>query len=769
MLRFQLINEFIGELLISEADPIDINAITKVAKRSAQYEGATFEVMLEVRFIKAARNYLIDCFNNAGGVDALVIANVYYYHDNRRRWLPYSTGQVDWNGKHVDEDSITVNLEQTGVERRVLNMMEMDVDLETLFSENGSPLPILGQQIIPFHSKTLLKELLTKPANSDEFQQLDVAQIGLPALLIPTTNHIGFVTWGQFDNSEKLADDLEDGFETPYGWQLFDEGLTTDVIDQDGTDEKYIDYLTDRFDVGKNPMHVPTENGTTDINVTIKAKHSVHADNTGGDIDMKSPNNSGCLGHVEVYAWCEHQDKDKNVLFIEKIGQWDMTGYGGVDRIGDFETKTYTKTGITTSKGDQFFVYNTYRVWGFYENPNLPGSNGVVHHDFLMEVDDTVTRFDFTSQTIDEASDVQAPLLFEAFERCLQFYTNEIVCFKSDLLGRTDRGYAVDGKGSLIAWTNGNRVRQRNEKKQFTNLKQLIDFANSLFCVGFGFEVIGGRTMFVLEERSYFYDKTLKIMSLGKVFNVETDTDNKRYMNIAEYGYSNKIDLKQVNSIDEFNTIRKSRVPIINTKNALKIATDVVTGGYQIELERRLRLSKEDGKYDDSNIAVVVIRDGLGYKTKKDEGYDYINNVFSPETGYNYDISPASNFQNWIQWISACMIRSFSKIISFSSGEVNYEMVKKKTSESTELAENGNVSVVGIEPLIDPEVYTLKNIPITAEEMQNICDNYKGYIEFEDKDNVVHQGFLSIEGIEHDQNAKMALSMKLLKVNRKVL
>jgi hypothetical protein len=769
MLRFQLINEFIGELIISEADPIDINAITKILKRSAQYEGATFEIMLEVRFIKAAFNYLVDAFNNAGGIDALVIVNVYYYNDNRRRWLPYSTGQVDWNGKDIDEESITVNIEQTGVERRVLNMMEMDVDVETLFSENESPLPILNQQIIPFHSKTLLKELLTKPANDEEFQQLDVAQIGIPALLIPGTVHVGFVTWGQFDNSETLADDLEDGFQTPYGWQLFDPGSTTDVIDQDGTDEKYIDYLTARNDVGMNPMHEPTEKGTTEINITIRAKHSVHADNTGGDIDMKSPNNSGCLGHVEVYAWCEHQDKDKNVLFVEKIGQWDMTGYGGVDRIGDFETKVYSKSAIDTNKGDKFFVYATYRIWGFYENPNLPGPDGVVHHDFLIEVDDTVTRFDFKSQTVDEESDVQAPLIFEAFERCLQFYTNQIVCFKSDLLGRTDRGYAVDGKGSLMVWTNGNRVRQRNEKKQFTNLKKLIDFVNSLYCVGFGFEVIGGQTIFVVEERAYFYDKTFKIMSLGKVFNIGTKIDSKRYGNIIEYGYTSKIDLKQVNSIDEFNTIRTGRTSIINTKNPFKLATDVITGGYQIELERRLRKSKEDGKYDDSPIAVVVVRDGLGYRTKKNEGYDYINNVFSPETGYNYDISPADNLSNWIQWISSCMIRSFSKIIKFASGEVNYEMVKKKTTESTELAQNGNFNLAGVEPIYDTEIYELKNIPMTAEEMQYICDNYKGYIEFEDKDDVVHQGFISTEGIEHDQNAKMALSIKLLMVNRKVL
>src|SRR4051812_32427453 len=110
MLKYQLISNRVGVLTINNADPIDINSTTKTLKRSAQYEGAIYEVIQEVRFIKAAREFLINCFENDGGVDAIVFANLYEYKPNTRRWRIYSTSQVDWNRKEVDEDSLTTNL-----------------------------------------------------------------------------------------------------------------------------------------------------------------------------------------------------------------------------------------------------------------------------------------------------------------------------------------------------------------------------------------------------------------------------------------------------------------------------------------------------------------------------------------------------------------------------------------------------------------------------------------------------------------------------------
>jgi hypothetical protein len=766
-LRIQLINDIVGALVIRHDDPMDINALSQTIKRSEDSDGVVYQIIFDLEFIKAGRRFIKQCYETAGGIDAIVLANLYERNPNNRKWILRGTGQVSYSNYDLGEIDVVVNIEQSGVERRVINLMEKDVDLETEVSENGSALPAQTIFDIPFHSKAILKLYEAKP-NADTFEDDTHTTYTFPNVPLGPDTYVSSVTYVQIDNSTLAKGDLEQNFSTPFSSVFYDD-ITSEMVGA-GDTTMYTDFLSESVrKTFRNPIYDAVDEGTLTIDLQLAMKHKMEAvqPSSGpgsGDVDICG---SGILGNVEVFAWCEKRDKDDNIIFIDQIGQWDLTGCGGTTREGVFETKNYTNT-IATVLGDKVYWYLTYRIYGTYDGPGqIPtGPSGSVIHTYTLEVDLDNTYLKMSNKTISAETTVSTPLIYEAIERCVQYYTNQVDCFRSTLLGRTDIGYGEDGEGALIAVPNGHRLRLKNDKQIFSSLKDLLEFVNAVYCIGWGFQIIDGKQYFVVEKKEFFYDKTTTVASLGKIFKPRKKAIAKRYYNQIEYGYNTKVEINQVNAVDEVNTIRRSSIPIVNTPNQLKVSTKTITAGYIIEYERRLYSSTKDGRYDDSNFAAVVIRDGLGFRSKKDEGYSLITGVYDSPSGYNYDISPARMRMNWRVFISSGLIRSFNKVCKFSSGEVNYTMVTQKTTESVPVAENGDEDLTNIEPIFDLEEYILNNVPMPANVITAILNNPYGVIEFQDKTGATFEGFLNPgAGIDYDAVKKIA-DIKLLKVFR---
>lgn len=797
MLRVQLINDLVGSLVIEQDDPIDINGLTQTIKRSEDDDGVVYEVILDLEFIKKSRRFIKECFETAGGIDADVTVNIYERDFNARKWSIYGTGKINFNKYDLGEDMVTVNIEQTGIQRRIQNRMELDVDVETLESENGSALP--ANQVIPdleYHSKTILKQLNAIPGTGVEYSQGDVWRY---AFSDDGDSQSEFgITLGNLSTESTTIDELVESFQLPFGWTflgaipfwsgfgVYDTGV---VVWHNATSQAYIstvdnnvstpgasgtwiaDYSkiltkhTNRF-----PIYKAKEDGVADIDIKMNLKHSVYARNDGGDVDI---NGSGVLGNVDVRAWFEHRAADNSVKTLVQIGTpWSMPGEGGYSRIGAFEQKQYTDTDVVVEVGDTMYTYYTVAVYGVYEQPaEGPAGAGLVWHEPRVQADLENTYVHITSKTTAPVTQNKTIMVHEAFQRICQFHTNQLDCFRSDLLGRTDividgeNPYPVDGEGSMVGFTNGANLRSL-PKTIFANLRDLIEFVNMNHCIGFGFESIGPKQVLRLEKKEFFYDKTTRILSLGKVYGVKKKLAPKLYYNQIEFGYNGKIDIGQTNAIDEFNTIRRFGIPIINTKNTLKVSTKMRAGGYQIEAQRRLTFSTSDGKLDDENFAVSLIRDGEGFKTKKDEGYTEFFNIFDPPSSYNLDLMPARALRNWLKVIASSLIYSANKLLKFRFGEVNYTAGTKRGTETTVTYENGTVDVTGIEPIWGNFIYYFDNAPLSREQVKLIKQNPYGYIDFEDEFGEVMEGFISDEGIEHDSN-KGTAKFNLLQVYRK--
>jgi len=798
MLRVQLINDIVGSIVIEEDDPIDINGLTQTLKRADKDDGVVFEVILDLEFIKKGRKFIKDCFEIAGGVDADVTVNIYERDFNNRKWDLYATGKINYNKYDLGEDRVTINIEQAGVQRRIQNRMDIDVDLETITTENGSALPSQATIDVEYHSKTILKKLDAKPGTGVEFSQGDVMRFSFDN---GDGNEFRFgIMVGQLSTEDTTIDELEDSFKVPFGWLVLTTGIdrwlsigaTLEAYDTDsivyyngsiwrslvdnnpatpGTDvTKWVeDYsaILKRY-TDRSPIYNVKEEGVCDIDIKMRLKHKVFSRNDGGDVDISG---SGHLGTVLIKAWFEHRAIDNTVKTITQIGSdWVTPGSGGSSRISDFETKQYTVTDVDLEIGDLLYVYYTMHVTGTYDAPELIGRNGYVWHEPRVEADLDNTYVKITSKTTAPVTNAKSILLHEAFQRIAQFHTNQLDCFRSDLLGRPeividgDTPYTADGDAALIVLTNGGNLRSLENKKIFASMRDILEFVNMLQCAGVGFESIDGKSVMRLEKKEYFYDKTTKVLSLGRVYNIKKRLNPKLYYNQIEVGYNGKIDIGQTNAIDEINTVRRFGIPVINTKNQLKVSTKMRSGGYQIEAQRRLTFSTSDGKLDDENFAVSVIRDGENFVTKKDEGYTGFYNVFDPASSYNLDLSPARALKNWLKIVASSLIRSTSKLLKFTYGEVNYTAGTKKGTETTFTYEDGTVDLTGVQPIWDNFIYEF-DAPLTRDEFKLLKANPYGYIEFEDQFGEVMEGFISDEGIEHDSNKGMA-NFKLLKVFR---
>jgi len=757
MLIIQFLNDIIGPLIIKRYQPIGINELQQKVKRSMDNDGMVYEIIIDLEFIKGGRLYLKKAYELAGGIDADVTCIIFKKNENTRKNEVYFVGSVKMDSFRLHEDRMVVNTEQIGFERRVLNLFETDINIFTTLSENGSALPATPFFTIPYHSKAIQKQTITEPASLAEVQTLNIFKFHIDGFGV--SRYRDGIALGNIDTTNAKFSELKDVFALPAGYIAFGDGENAHSLgvgDVTMTVEQYKTFLTQNLEP-RFEMYRAFDSGVMEVNITLNLKHDVHSDNPSGDIDTCG---TGALGHVEIHAWFEHRDQADNIKYIDHIGEWAMEGCGENDRIGGYETKSFSKSNVAVALGDKIYVYETVRIFGAYNNDAAGGDE--VTHDVRVTPGEG-NEISFVSVTTAPTSNVKSVLLFDVFNKACQYVTNQTDCFRSSLLGRTDTvvPYDVDGEGSLIATTNGNNLRGR-DKEVFFNLKDLHEATNSLFCTGLGFETINGKSVLVYEKKSHFYNKNLKILSLNKVAKIVKKPYLKGYYNQVEVGYLGKLDIGAVNGIDEFNTVRRFTIPIVNTKNQLKVGTKIRTSGYQIEHQRRLSVTTEDSKLDDENFFVCVVRDGVGFKTEQAENFTNVENVFDPASSYNLRISPARNLRNWFQIIAASLIRSFSKLLKFSFGEVNYKMKSTMIGQVTPIDESGNYDLTGVEPLWDNEIYTFEH-PLNTEGMTLIKANHYGYIEFFDQFEEKFEGFV----LNVDHSAKDGIAeFELLKVHR---
>jgi len=300
----------------------------------------------------------------------------------------------------------------------------------------------------------------------------------------------------------------------------------------------------------------------------------------------------------------------------------------------------YTGT-HTLVAGDKVYWFIKMDTVGFIEGPSL-----------LQKM------VNITVEALEEAkgSDCRGWLLHDVIDYVAKNITNNHTFLKSNFLSLKSSSQVSDGQGSLYILTNGKQIRNFDVATNplLISMNDCLKIVRSLFCCGYGFERIGGNEFLRIERVNQFYQNK-KITQIDDVFEYSEEIAKDLIFNETEFGFE-KYQSSGLNSLDEFNTRREDLMPIKTHKDKLIVKSPAIGSGYSIEKCRRNQYSETptnsvDNDEDAFIISVNRTAEPGRFQAEKNEAFDIVENLISPETAYNLRLSPKRIELNWAIWV----------------------------------------------------------------------------------------------------------------------
>lgn len=366
--------------------------------------------------------------------------------------------------------------------------------------------------------------------------------------------------------------------------------------------------------------------------------------------------------------------------------------------VGAFD---YTFTGTTPlNQGDGFYAY--LRMTG--TNVGIGGTVLTGSVTFDKE-----TLADIEGVRSCPATQAELYMVHEALSRAAETITNGCVRAKSSYYGRKDSepfSFPNDGCGGLRSVTSGLKIRRAPEDKFFASVKDLVEGLQAIDNIGMEIkddQDIAGRSLMIIEDLPYFY-RDVELLRHNAIPKATTDTEETKFYSKVNIGYK-KWEVEAVNGLDEFNSNRQYNTSIDTIDSTLEQTSVLVAGSYPIEITREQSFADSgaaDTKYDNEVFIICLERSTYPYGLLKVELGNITNpqNIFSPQTIYNYRISPLRNLMRWYKSIAAgfANLSSSENKLFFSSGTGNLVASGIMTDEdcrmeSVEIQENQNIFV----------------------------------------------------------------------------
>lgn len=751
MMRAVLYNEFAGYKECYPKDPEGLNQVTKILKRSNENDGVLHEYTLNLRFWEDAREFIITTRERHGGSECHISITLYTYKNYR--WRLYYPGKLKLMNYEVDDDYVETSIEQTGFQRKFLNATDQDVSILSAHIESRAP----GFQheepekkdpetidqpegfILPLHSKTILQMAELRPIDNAPKQFADLVTMEFGAG--NKTFYKEAIVYGQISFEDQVVSDLEQTHPTPWMMMPFDSGGSYDEpllgTANAGNDAQYFTFLSARNKDMRMPVATADFAGEARINISLKLKHEVYARNDGGDVDI---NGSGALGRVEIVYWLERRNTGGAIVSIDRIGTHSSPATTGYTVITTAQKFTTSKA-LTLAVGDMFFVYYTVRINGHYEGPGRLASRGYVAHTFVAQAEKSETYARIEVDTVFPGSGARGQLIHEAMDKIVTGVTGVPGSFYSEHFGRTDLGYAADGKGSMRFITNGRNVRGLPANAIYCNWEEIFQAMTSIDCLSWGFETKNGQQIVRVEPKRYFFNPDNLILELGQVSKLKKQNIAERLYSLVDVGYPKIETINQVNGVDEQNSRRKFGMPLTEAKNTLILVSPYRASGFELEKQRRLQGLTEESRLDDENFIVCVMRDGTTYKTEAAENFPVLENVLNPSSVFNASITPGRMVRAWGDYLASLLTYQVNKTLTFLSGTMNYQFISRRIDEVAPFGESDNVNLTLGKPYFVPDRYRFSS-EFSDDQMEIVEKNPYGYIKFRDKHQNPKEGYL---------------------------
>jgi uncharacterized protein (TIGR02145 family) len=304
----------------------------------------------------------------------------------------------------------------------------------------------------------------------------------------------------------------------------------------------------------------------------------------------------------------------------------------------------------------------------------------------------------------------------EAFTRILQALTGEASPFYSDKLGRTDSEldtYAADGDMSLGVVTNGYLLRgfelDDTDISLNVSLKDLFLSLHSTTPLSLGIETIGGVKKVRIEElRRAFQD--VVFLSIDNAIEINEEVANDLTFSSISIGFSkaelayNKIKGRyEYNTKVEYSTVITRQKQDFSQVSPCRGDTNAIVGCLTNNKNDK---ESEDTNYDDNNFIISIVRDSV-LQIKRAEGYATLGGLDNSAHSYNLDYQPARNLRHWGSFLSSCVRKYLTSILSFIKSDKSSGAYTKKTTETKIVYEGKDIAVTDLDyPFFDNIYYS---------------------------------------------------------------
>lgn len=467
------------------------------------------------------------------------------------------------------------------------------------------------------------------------------------------------------------------------------------------------------------------------INYTIRLKGSAVIHKSGDNFDL--------LASKVILSRINNDFVDTEDTRIDSV---DIS----MPLIGTEFTGTFDHTffGFFTDlrEGDGIYAFLRFDV----EDPTPTLDTFSIQYDITFDKETSVS---ITTRKICPATNTDAYLVHETLSHGAEMISDMCMRVKSSYYGRTDSqpfSFDTDGCGGLRMLTSGLKIRRANEDRFFASMKDLIEGLTNIDNTGWGIEPDPdrpGKFLLRIEDLSHFY-RDEEILRCEAIPEGSIETEESRHYSKINVGYK-KWEVEDVNGLDEINSTREYRTSLTSVSNTLDVTSDLVSGSYPIELTRQQSFANTGGsdyKYDNDTFVISLIKNAYGFQVEHGNVTDS-DNMYSPETIYNYRISPIRNLMRWYRSIANSYPNTSDadNKLFFNSGTGNFIAEGEMTSEfckseNSVIAENQHLFVTHFAdqsdalPLWKNETIAYE-YPLSVADYKRIKLNPYGYISFQ--------------------------------------
>lgn len=558
-----------GSPLYLEDEPIKWDAVKIVLKRDRDWHGVNYEYTdgdIALEFDCLAGSDFIEEIYQAQGGDGYIGFEFGYY--NGVVEIPEFEGKINLaTRKLLPNYRISAMIERDGLHDMIKSRYATKADLFGSVSVDGETINTPTQLELELHSKVLINNYNKKTgvAGSLEWQ--------------PFLGDEEHDMWFVFDTQPE--NEIDSNIDATIGSLLGPTG-----------DDPVASELALLFDLNIG--------GTFTFNISLSYTFNIKLMRKLISVKPK-------IGDWTLDNWIEVRDLDGNLKSQTRIGT-QLSGNRDGQFLNDAGSVNWAGSllNFTTDLvfGDRVYLYAHFNFDGF-----AAGWKGIEAYIKTYDTDINVS-----AETSTGTSSSKVIMVHEALTQAVAYITGENTAVYSQFFGREDLGYAVNGCGAFKSITNGFQIRkftpQLNPPK--ISLQELMTL-NGVFCLGMGYEEIGGVNKLRIEEREYFYND-IEIMFIPTIGNYAEEVAIDKIHNTVQVGYTKYLD-EGLRLLDEYNTEHQYTSPIKNANQPLDLRSALIASGYALEITRRSQYAdtpKDSTKYDDDGFFIAVVPQSIG-------------------------------------------------------------------------------------------------------------------------------------------------------------